>query len=288
MEQKIKYHVNNYYVDTPVEFEDIWLYQIGRKYSREGDVTPSHVHSKLFEITIVTGGSATIITNGKRFRLTAGYNYLSFPYEIHEIHADQGEHFEYDFFAFYPKNDNFIQAFEQIMEEHNGPNLRTFANDKIRTLVNFALSEFPLTPTSTPLLNDLFHSILIYIIREFSGKTKEQVSVSNPESLCFQAMNYIDTHLFSITTTKTVCDRLNYNYSYFSSLFKQTTGKSLSDYLRTKKLQSAKLMLISSKKNVTEVASVLNYSTPFAFTKAFKKEFGISPKEYVKRKKGKV
>jgi AraC-like DNA-binding protein len=47
-------------------------------------------------------------------------------------------------------------------------------------------------------------------------------------------------------------------------------------------------MLISSKKNVTEVASVLNYSTPFAFTKAFKKEFGISPKEYVKRKKGKV
>ncbi len=287
MEQKIKYHVNNYYLNSPLEFKDIWLYQIGRKYSREGDVTPSHVHSKLFEVTVVTKGSATLITNGERFRITAGYNYLSFPYEIHEMHADQGEDFEYDFFAFYPKSEEHISAFENIMFEHSGPNLRTFANDKVRTLINFALSEFPLNKNSAPLLNSLFRSILIYLIREFSGKSKPTLSVSNPESICLQAMNFIDTHLFTITTIETVSERLNYNYSYFSSMFKKTTGRSLSDYIRTKKLQSAKLMLTSGKKNVTEVATLLNYSTPFAFTKAFKKEFGVSPKEYVKNKKSK-
>ncbi|MBR6737729.1 MAG: AraC family transcriptional regulator [Clostridia bacterium] len=285
MEITANYHVNNYYLKSPLEFKDLLLYQIGRKYCREGDVTPRHVHDKLFELTIVKGGSATLITNGERFRITAGYIYLSFPYEIHEIHADQGEKFDYDFFAFYPTSPQLVADFESILANHNSPSLRTFADDKVSSLIDFALSEFPLQDSESELLNGLFYSALTYIVRDFNGISRPKLSVSGAEIICMQVMNYIDTHLLTISTLTEVAEKFNYNYSYLSSLFKSTTGKNLADYFRSKKLQTAKVLLTTGKKSVTETAVILNYSSPFAFTKAFKTAFNVSPKEYAKSKK---
>ncbi len=72
----------------------------------------------------------------------------------------------------------------------------------------------------------------------------------------------------------------DYSYGYLSALFRETTRGTLQNYFKDKKLDAARLLLIEGKMTVTEISELLNYSSVYAFSKAFKEQFGVSPKNY--------
>ena len=90
-------------------------------------------------------------------------------------------------------------------------------------------------------------------------------------------MNYIDTHIYSLCNLCELTEKFKYNYSYLSSLFKKTTNKTLAEYFRNRKLETAKALVIEKNKKIGEIAEMLNYSSTFAFSKAFKEKYGVSP-----------
>ena len=71
----------------------------------------------------------------------------------------------------------------------------------------------------------------------------------------------------------------NYNYSYLSALFSRVTGKTLRGYYLDRRLEIAKTMVLEKNKKIWEIAEMLNYSSAFAFSKAFISKYGISPKK---------
>ena len=79
-----------------------------------------------------------------------------------------------------------------------------------------------------------------------------------------------------------ISDYFNYNYSYLSKVFKQTTKTTILDYLSTKKLERAKILIDEKKLSFTKIAEILNYASVYSFSKSFKYHFGISPTEYKK------
>ena len=89
---------------------------------------------------------------------------------------------------------------------------------------------------------------------------------------------YIDSHILSLRDAGELADKLNYNYSYLSDVFKKTTAKTPGEYLREKKMEAAKTLVMENVKKIGEIAEMLNYSSAFAFSKAFKNHFGVSPK----------
>lgn len=76
----------------------------------------------------------------------------------------------------------------------------------------------------------------------------------------------------------------DYSYGYLSAVFKKTTSESLQEYYQKKKLSAAAKLLKEKKLSVTKISETFNYSSPYAFSKAFKNEFGVSPAEYSKNK----
>ncbi len=62
------------------------------------------------------------------------------------------------------------------------------------------------------------------------------------------------------------------------------TGETAGQYVRRLQLEKAANSLIKTQKSITEIALV-SYDTPAAFTKAFKRQFHISPKSYRKTQK---
>ena len=117
----------------------------------------------------------------------------------------------------------------------------------------------------------------MYIIRNFNNSKRDDRTVSDAEILCLQLMNYIDTHIYSLCNLYDLSDKFNYNYSYLSALFKKTTNKTLAEYFRNRKLETAKVLILEKNKKIGEIAEMLNYSSTFAFSKAFKEKYGISP-----------
>ena len=76
---------------------------------------------------------------------------------------------------------------------------------------------------------------------------------------------------------------LGYSYRQMADAFYLLTGYSIKKYHIKRKLEYAALMIINKRyKTLTSLAHDLSYNDQAAFTKAFKQEFGITPKEATK------
>lgn len=216
---------------------------------------------------------------GEETRVESGDIYLSFPCDIHEIRAGEQSKLEYDFFSFYCTDATLEEDLKSIIRSSRGGDNRVFQDEKISRLVQNAISELSVKdqPYSEALLSDIFHAILIYIIRDFTNVQKSSADVSDAEILCFQLMNYIDTHIYSLKKLEMIARKFNYNYSYLSKLFKKTTGKTLLEYYQHRKMETAKTLILERKKKIGEIADLFGYNL-YSFSRAFKQKYGISPK----------
>ena len=279
LENKTRYHLNQHYIENPLAFRSVHLLQLGRRYCEPTEIIPPHPHLNWFELTVVTGGGGTIITGGEETEVQSGDIYLSFPCDVHEIKADQNTKLEYDFFAFTCEDKALLKDLKHITQNHHGGDKRVIQDEKISRLVEFAISEFTAdnqAHTQTALA-DIFQLILVYLIRDFNDAQQSVTNVSEPEILCFQLMNYIDTHIYTLKNLEELSTKFNYHYGYLSTLFKRTTGKTLSEYHQRRKMETGKALILEKKKSVSKIAEMLGYNL-YSFSKAFKRAYGISPK----------
>ena len=275
----VGYQINNYYLPNPPRFGDVSLLQIGRRYCKSGEHIKPHVHLSWYEITIVTNGRGTITTNGVSTPARTGDVYLSFPCDIHEIRADKDSKLEYDFFSFFLEDGALNDELKSITRRYWGGESRIFRDEKISRLVENAIAEISdgERDFSKSVLTDILHLIIVYLVRDFNDIKQATVNASDAELLCFRLMNYIDTNVYSLQKLDELGPKFNYSYGYLSGLFKKTTGKTISEYYHRRKMESAKALILERKKKISEIAEMLGYS-PYAFSKAFKAEYGISPK----------
>lgn len=94
--------------------------------------------------------------------------------------------------------------------------------------------------------------------------------------------NYIQQHLFEPITLKELARNAGYSPFYSAKLFKEHTGKAPFEYIRTLRLTQAALKLRDEKVKVLDVAMDFVFDSHEGFTRAFSKEFGITPYKYSK------
>lgn len=279
-EIKSLYHIDNQYLSSPVDFGDFSLVQLGRRYCASGEVIEPHMHRDWFEITVALSGEAEVLTNGNSITLKKGEIHFSFPYEIHEIRTGISESFEYDFFSFVCKDDMLLNKFEYIMQNLSDNKKRVFTDERIEFLIRNAIFEYSANRFGRDaLLRDALHQTIIYAVRALEGINSEKHNKSKANLLCYKLMNYIDTHIYTLKSIKELSEIFKYDASYLSATFKATTGKTLSDYYSTRRLEHARFLILEENMMVWEIAELLHYSSAFSFSKAFTKKYGISPKK---------
>lgn len=277
------YHLDNVFFNNPLEFDEIYLLQIGRLYCKNSTVVDTHIHTDLFELTIVTAGGGTVTTNDVTSSVKNGDIYISMPGDIHKIESDRDDPLKYDFLAFRLKENQYKSDLIKISEDYHSPKTRIFKDEQIRHLTANAIAELTAAGIySNELLNSIFRQILIYLIRDYKNNPNKGYhdNISNSEILCYKLMNYIDTHIYTMKNLSELCDATNYSYGYLSTLFKNTTSQNLYDFYKERRINAACQLLKESKLSVTEISEVLGYSSLFAFSKAFKKQMNLSPKKY--------
>ncbi|MBN2284958.1 MAG: helix-turn-helix transcriptional regulator [Tissierellales bacterium] len=77
-----------------------------------------------------------------------------------------------------------------------------------------------------------------------------------------------------------ISDELNMNYHYLSSLFNQVMGMNFKDYIRKIRIEKSEEILKETDMSLTDVASLVGFSSQSYFTKSFKKETGITPLKF--------
>lgn len=97
-----------------------------------------------------------------------------------------------------------------------------------------------------------------------------------------KAVNIIKNRATRGITLQQVASAVGYSSSQFSRRFKQETGMTFSQCLKTLKIELSQYLLKESSKNICEIALEVGYSDVPSFLRAFKEVTGMTPKEWVK------
>lgn len=270
----------------PKALGDFSLVQLGRMVCHAGHEVPLHAHLDWYELTVITEGEGTVQTGNESIFVSRGDIHLSLPCETHRITSSTSRPLSFDFLSFIPVKEKPKKELETLINDFSGSNSRILKEKRLQSLcdgcVNAFMSsnydKYEFVSLSLPL-------IAAEIVGNLKKKREELPKVgSNREKLLCQTIkNYIDTHIFSIGALSELSAVTSYNYSYLSSVFKNSCGETISDYYKNERFEKAKILLAEGGRSVTEISALLGYSSVYAFSKAFKDETGVSPKKYVSR-----
>jgi AraC family transcriptional regulator, transcriptional activator of pobA len=83
-----------------------------------------------------------------------------------------------------------------------------------------------------------------------------------------------------LPTVNYMASQLNLSPKYLSDLLKQETGKTALELIHLYMISEAKNMLVAGERSIAEIAYHLGFENPPYFSRLFRKEVGMSPKEY--------
>ncbi|WP_294466514.1 helix-turn-helix transcriptional regulator [uncultured Anaerofustis sp.] len=95
----------------------------------------------------------------------------------------------------------------------------------------------------------------------------------------------IKNHNDEALTLNALSKKLGYSKFHTTRKFKEISGMQLRDYLRKRKLAFALKEVRDSKKTILDIAFDYGFSSNEAFSRAFKKAYGITPSKYRKNPK---
>lgn len=146
-------------------------------------------------------------------------------------------------------------------------------NRNIRDLFLFIYNEQHREKPMPYMVEDAVKLLLMTILRD-------QDEMPEGEQFLSQVLQYIDRHYAEKITLEQLAQRTHISKSYLTRRFRQYTGETVINYINKLRVQYAQEMLISSDKNITEIAWETGFESPKYFHRIFKRETGESPAGY--------
>ena len=112
------------------------------------------------------------------------------------------------------------------------------------------------------------------IIRKLQADRKSAGYMNKITPEIFQ---YIDANCFEKLSLSEIAEKCFYNPSYFSRVFKQSCGRSLTVYIQEKRIAEALRLLSETGLSIGQVAQRVGYDDLKQFYKQFKKYTGNTP-----------
>ena len=122
-------------------------------------------------------------------------------------------------------------------------------------------------------------------VQQQKDKVEEKQVKGNDEALMERIMNVVNQHLDdSDFNVEMLTKEVGISRAQLHRKMKEMTGLPVSEFIRNIRLEQAVRLLEEQKINVTQVAYAVGFSNLAHFSTVFRKQFGVSPSEYVEQK----
>ncbi len=251
-----------------------------------------HAHD-FFELYFFISGEVTYIIDNERFELRSGDILLISPDNLHQI-EEVKEDVSYERIVLWI--DKKFLASLSTQSTDLGYCFSVCARTKRFLLRNYNLSEkildllLRLEQLSSSFGADVKENILVSSILLILGENVDTLTKkgkshpSHVSELVKRAVNYVDTHLSDNLNLDTIAEAIFTSKYHLSRVFRQQTNTTLHTYIVKKRLLLSKKYLEGGLP-VHVVAERCGFSDYSNFFRAFKNEYGITPKKYAERTK---
>ena len=265
--------------------------RIGLHRAKTNASISEHTHDYI-EIVYVSSGAATEYVDGMKYNVRRGDIIFMTPNSIHSFVP--GAKFEHVEIFFSPR-----LIGEAVITSAQALSMLALSSfDNLRNNKSFGLIRMDESEIGE------VEALLAVMEREFNEKREgyeaymcnclnmllikmlRNVSSDNCGGDIWEAlMEYIEENYEKKLTLTSLASKCFYNPSYFSRTFKQRYGVSFTVYLRNKRIEQAKKLLLCNDMTIEEIAGAVGFSDRSAFYAAFEDDTGMTPLRYRKNKK---
>lgn len=104
--------------------------------------------------------------------------------------------------------------------------------------------------------------------------------MSYQHSIVVELVNLIEMNIQHDLSIEKLSDLSGYSKWHLQRMFQRYTGMKIATYIRNRRLSKSAVMLKQSDLKVLEVATAIGFSSQQAFSRAFQRFFGESPKDF--------
>lgn len=129
---------------------------------------------------------------------------------------------------------------------------------------------------------ELFLLQLLLFINECYDKKPHYSTEANEDPRLNEIMKFIQENYMYPISLDMLASRFSFNKYYLCRLFKEKMGFGINDYIRSCRLSKG-IQLLQEGMSVSDVSLKTGFGSDTYFISTFKKYFGISPKQYLKK-----
>lgn len=156
--------------------------------------------------------------------------------------------------------------------------------DTVFEQLHSQLKKLAVVSLNRQMLDEQIGSLFQIILWEWDH-TQNAEGIDYHDYMIQMVEEYILEHLYSTLNNKILSNYFGFSPAYLSKLFRMFKGISPIDYIATERIKKAKNILSeSSSILIKEVASMVGFTDPYYFSKVFKKQTGLSPKDYLRKR----
>lgn len=102
----------------------------------------------------------------------------------------------------------------------------------------------------------------------------------NHDACIKKSIEYIEDNLDNKIELKELADKAFLSKYHFHRVFHSVVGEPVAEYIRKRRLKEAASELITTDNKIVDIALKYQFSSQEAFTKAFKRFYGVPPREF--------
>ena len=260
---------------SPIETPNYVIVQVADSYYSSRFCVSDHKQLCDLEITYPLTNGLICSNNKEETKLNKHDIYISYKDDIHELKAIKNCRFQT--LAINIKQGNCFEIFNTVKSIFSTRRSHSF--QQLSPLMASIISEFSEAdfPFKESYLDSIITSILVTIARaDFIMPDADIMSV---KELAATIMNHIDLNFLKIQSPEELSSDFGYTYSYLSKLFSGHYNTTPGNYLHTKKMDYAAMMLKKGEQ-IQKISEKLGYSNPYNFSRAFKKYHGVAPSKF--------
>lgn len=256
---------------------------------REPRPNPVEVHHHdFYEVYFLLGGQVSYWVDGRILQMQPGDLLLINPLELHRPVLEEGQTYYERIVLWVDKDflrglDDSGQSMSACFEEGHSHLIRPTAAERSTLTAHLAslVREFySLEYGSKISAYGLFLQFLVQLNRMALNTQQAQETVQQLSELTQKVLKYIAEHLAEPLSLDTLADRFYVSKYHLSHAFTREVGVSVYRYLVLRRLMLAR-QLLTAGESAGQVCRNCGFSDYTSFYRAFKSEYGISPRDFV-------